>query len=429
MSTNVTLTPEEVALRDGVAGPGPAFAMDLLIGFARAVGARALLPAASAHVDSCIHTGRASVDFAETLLQRGARVAIPTTLNVGSADLIYPDNMQSPPDERAAAARLMALYRDMGCAPTFTCAPYAVGHRPERGSHVAWAESNAVVFANSVLGARTERYGDFIDICCAVTGRVPAFGLHLDANRRARVLIEITGGPPEWVDALRVCVAAGHIAGRVSGPRVPAILGLDAACGTAPGEDDLKALGATAASSGAVGLFHIIGRTPEAPDMAAAFQGHAPEDVIQVTPDDLRRTIAGLSTVADATPLKAVVLGTPHASVAECAALLDALSRPGGAPRRPAVPVFLNMARATHATLKTDGRLADLTAAGVQPVVDTCVYVTRILHADVLSASGAVMTNSGKMAYYGPGNLGLDVAFGSLEECVASAAAGRVVRL
>src|ERR1700689_3505738 len=120
----------------------------------------------------------------------------------------------------------MRAHVALGCLPTFTCAPHQTAHRPRRGAQIAWGESNAIVFANSVIGARTERYGDFIDLCCAMTGRAPEFGLHVEANRRARVAVEIVATPPEWGSEL-TCVAVGHLVGRI-GEGVPAISGLPA---------------------------------------------------------------------------------------------------------------------------------------------------------------------------------------------------------
>ena len=248
-----------------------------------------------------------------------------------------------------------------------------------------------------------------------MTGRAPAYGLHLDENRRARVLVEVTALPSEWHDAGQACVAVGHIIGRRCGDRVPAIAGLPANTS----EDDLKALGAVAASSGAVALFHAVGLTPEAPTLEAAFQGHSPEERILVSADDLRETVHKLSTVPDGTALSAVSLGTPHFSIDEFARLMPLLSG-----RRARVDVYVNTNRAVLDELEHRGWRAALDAFGVTLVVDTCTYVTAILR----DLSGAVMTNSGKWAYYAPGNIGVAVAFGPLAACVESAVAGKVVR-
>lgn len=389
--------------------------MRLLARFAEAVRASHLIDAEGAHVDGCLFHGQVSLDFVERFVRLEGRVRVPTTLNVGSVDLIHPELFRGEPRIARDGARLMRAYEELGCVPTFTCAPYQTIFRPRFGAQVAWAESNAIVFANSVLGARTNRYGDFIDLCCALVGRVPAYGLHLAENRRARVVILVEDLPAEWDEAGSACVAVGHVVGRRCGERIPAIVGLP----SDTTEDDLKALGAVAASSGAVAMFHAVGLTPEAPTLEAALGGQAPDETIRLGPSDLRAVVDRLSTVPDGTPLTAVSLGTPHFSLAELARLMPLLDGPPFA-----VDVYVNTGRGTLAEIERRGWAARLRAAGVTLVVDTCTYVTAVMR----ELSGAVMTNSGKWAYYAPANLGVEVAFGSLAECVASARAGRVVR-
>ena len=153
----------------------------------------------------------------------------------------------------------------MGCQPTWTCAPYQLPERPAFGEHIAWAESNAIVFANSVLGARTGRYGDFMDICAALTGRVPLAGLHLDDERRASLVLRVEGVREEAFRVDEFYALLGHVVGKAAGSQVAAVVGVPAGVT----EDQLKALGAAAASSGAVALVHVVGVTPEAPTLAA----------------------------------------------------------------------------------------------------------------------------------------------------------------
>ncbi len=394
---------------------GAAFAMRLLVRFAEAVDARSFLDIEAAHVDGCLYHGRASLDFAERMIELGGKVRVPTTLNVGSVDLIHPELFRGTKEHAENGARLMRAHVELGCAPTFTCAPYQTAWRPRFGAQIAWGESNAIAFANSVIGARTNRYGDFIDLCCAMTGRAPAYGLHLSENRVARAMVEIVSIPEGW-DNERLAVAVGHTIGRRCGALVPAIVGLP----TDISEDDLKALGAAAASSGAVALFHVVGCTPEAPDLETACGGVSPDLHLQLTAEDLREAARSLSNVADGAPLGVVSLGTPHFSIAEFARLMPLLD---GA--RPLIDIFVNCSRATLDELRRRGWEEGLSAARVTLVADTCVYVSALMQADV----GAVMTNSGKCAYYAPGNLGVEVAYGSLAECVASARAGKVVRL
>ena len=411
----VTLDDADRALLGGAHGEAGRFAMGLMVRFADAVGAPSFIDARCSHIDGCLYHGQVSLDFVEHLVRLGGRVRVPTTLNVGSVDLIHPELFRGGAELQTAGARLMVAHEELGCVPTYTCAPYQTIFRPQLGWQIAWAESNAIVFANSVIGARTNRYGDFMDLCCAITGRVPYYGLHLTENRRATVVIEIEALPPEWEDAGPACVAVGHVIGRRCGDRIPAIVGLPATTS----EDDLKALGAVAASAGSVALFHAVGLTPEAPTLDAALQGGSPDEIIRLTADDLRDTVRALSTVPDGTALVAVSLGTPHFSLPEFERLVPLLEGP-----RPVIDFYVNTSRGVLEDLEARGWAARLREAGVTLVVDTCTYVTAIMR----DLDGAVMTNSGKWAYYAPGNLGVAVAFGSLADCVASSRAGRVVR-
>ncbi len=168
----LALNDRDQAFLRGSEGDGPRLAMTLVTRVAEAMGAERLLDITRAHIDSCVFYGVAGLEFAERLRDGGAKVAVPTTLNISSLDLLHPELYRGDEETRAMAARLIDAYVDMGGSPTWTCAPYQLPDRPHTGEQIAWAESNAIVFANSVLGARTNRYGDFIDIAAAVTGRV-----------------------------------------------------------------------------------------------------------------------------------------------------------------------------------------------------------------------------------------------------------------
>lgn len=396
------LTVDEEAMLGGWEGDGVALAMRVIVGQARISDAPRLVEITSAHVDSCLYHGQVSLDFAHRLVDLGARVRVPTTLNVGSTDLIHPGLVRD--HELAAAGReLMAAYVELGCTPTFTCAPYQLPNRPALGEHVAWAESNAIVFANSVLGARTDRYGDFLDVCAAITGRAPYAGLQTPEARQGTVVFDCRP-LGEFTDLTYPLL--GHHIGSVVGAEIPVLLGIPADVS----EDDLKALGAAAASAGGVALFHAVGVTPEAPTKVDGL----PVRVVDV--ETLQHVRQELSTVAS--QLDAVSIGTPHASYAECVRLSELVVGP---PLK--VPFYLSTARATRERLAEDGVLQVLEAAGVTVVVDTCTYVTAILS----PTWKYVMTNSGKWAHYAPGNINVSAVLGSLAECVASARAGHVV--
>jgi predicted aconitase len=410
------LTGDDRARLDGSLGEAASLAMRIVVEMAGVMGADRLLDITSAHVDGCLYHGRAGLDFAERLVAGGGRVGVPSTLNVGYLDLLHPDLYRGDVSTAADARRQMDLYVQMGCRPTWTCAPYQLPERPALGEHVAWAESNAIAFCNSVLGARTNRYGDFLDICAAITGRVPNAGLHRDEERLARVVVRLDGLPERLLGSDALFPVLGHLVGKEVGSAVPAIVGLPA--GT--DEDRLKALGAAAASSGAVAMFHAVGITPEAPTLDAA-TGRVEVPEIRVTLERLRAARDELST-ASGDELGAVSIGTPHASISELERLVGLLE--GGAHVRQGVRCYVNMGRDVLNQAERRGWVAAFTTAGVQVVTDTCTYITPIL-GDV---QGAVMTDSAKWAWYAPANIGVDVVIGSLEDCVLSAMVGRVVR-
>lgn len=413
---SIDLTPPDREMLAGERGEAAAFAMRILVEMARVMCADRLVDVTRAHIDGCLYHGRAGLDFAERLVAEGARVAVPTTLNVASLDLLHPGLYRGDPDTASKAHRLMDLYVEMGCRPTWTCAPYQLPERPAFGEHIAWAESNAIVFANSVLGARTERCGDFIDICAAITGRAPYSGLHRDDGRRAELVFRLSDISPRLLDEDVLYHVLGHVVGRECGSLVPAIVGLPETAG----EDRLKALGAAAASSGSVAMFHAVGITPEAPTLEAALGGRPPLREVEVTPAVLVRARDELTSTERA-ELSAVSIGTPHFSLAEFQSLLPLLER--WRPH-PDVELYVSTGRGVLEEVESRGWLPQLEGAGVRIVTDTCTYITSIIG----SRGGAVMTNSAKWAWYAPGNIGVEVVFGSLEECVRSAANGSVWR-
>jgi predicted aconitase len=408
----VELTESDRALLRGERGEAAALAMRIVVEMAGVSAAERLIDVASAHVDGCLYHGVAGLEFAERLVAGGARVAVPTTLNVGALDLLHPDRYRGDPRVAANARRQMDAYVAMGCRPTWTCAPYQLPERPAFGQHVAWAESNAIVFCNSVLGARTDRYGDFIDICAALTGRVPLAGLHRDEARRARLVVMLEGISERLLASDALYPVLGHLLGREAGSEVVAIVGLPADTS----EDRMKALGAAAASSGSVAMVHAVGVTPEAPTLKAATGGEEARQ-LQVTTARLRAFRDELSTVAPER-LGAVSVGTPHASLAELERLAGLLGTD-----HVAVPLYVNTGREVLATATGRGLVPRLEALGVRVVSDTCTYISPVMD----EVNGPVMTDSAKWAWYAPANLGVDVVIGGLEECVRSAVAGRVL--
>ncbi len=414
----IRLSSRDEADLGGANGPGVRFAMSILARMADVSGAATLLDIEGAHIDSSLYQGPATLEFAERLAMGGARVRVPTTLNVSGVDVAGWREWAVPDAWAEAARRQMEAYERMGCAPTWTCAPYQTETRPRFGAHVAWGESSAIVFANSVLGARTERYPDLLDICCAIIGRAPATGLHLDEHRVGELLVDLSALPVRLTRDSSLYPVLGHWIGGVAGDSVPVLTGLDAR----PTEDDLKALGAAMATSGSVALFHWVGVTPEAPDLATALGGRDPAIRVRATLDTLRAARDDLGGgLSSDDRLDLVVLGSPHFSLTEFAVLAD---RVRGRRKHPDVRLLITTGHAVKLLAREAGHLSAVEAFGAEITVDTCILTSPMLPPEV----GRLMTNSAKYAYYAPGLLERAVAFGSLDDCVESAVAGRVVR-
>ena len=412
----LTLNSDEQGMLDGSHGPAAQVAMRILTRMAPLYGAPSLLPITRAHIDGVILTGAAGLAFAERLADLGGRVAVPTSLNVMSMDRERWRDWKQDAAYADRANRLGHAYVRMGARPTFTCAPYQTENAPFFGEQVAWSESNAVAFANSVIGARTNRYGDYLDICCALTGRAPAAGLHLDESRLATTVVELESIPAQLTLRDDFYPVLGYLLGAIVSDEVPVVTGLD----VQPTEDQLKAMAAAAASSGEVAMFHIAGITPEASTLSEALGGRRPRRTLLVTMDDLRRTRGALTTTSGSR-LDVVAFGSPHCSLAECRALAGLMS---GSRASESVEVFVTTSRAVRDLLSRSGELAVLEAFGARVTADTCIVVAPLVRPD----AQVLMTNSAKYAHYGPGLLGVDSVFATTEECVASAIAGHVIR-
>lgn len=412
----VNLSPSDQAMLAGEHGPAQKMAMSIITRMAEFHQAERLLDIEQAHIDSSIYMGAAGLEFAERLAGLGATVAVPTTLNVGAVDEHHWREWAVPPAWAEQAQRQMAAYAQMGCRPTWTCAPYQGDLIPKFGQQIAWGESNAIVFANSVLGARTERYPDLLDICAAITGRVPAVGLHLTENRAGQVLLPLVAVPEalQWDDSFYPVL--GHLLGKIARDRIPVVTGLT----VQPTEDQLKALGAASASSGTVALFHLVGVTPEAATLEAAFQGQEPAETYPVTVERLRAARRELTT-ASGEQLDLVILGSPHFSLAEFRQLAPLVA---GQRKHPGVKFLVTSSRAMAMLAQKAGVLEPLQAFGAQLTVDTCILASPMLPPEIKR----LMTNSAKYAYYAPGMLDTEITFGSLADCVRSAVEGRVVR-
>lgn len=410
------LTEQEEGWLRGESGKAHQLAMRLMVAAGEATGANELIDIEFAHINSCHYSGQLSVDFAEFLLREGARLAVPTHTNASLIDCAQPDfrSVADAPEAVAGAQRLMAIYEELGCSSMWSCAPYQQADgRPIFGQQIVGSESNAVSFFNSALGARTNKYGDMLDVSAAIVGRVPLAGLHTDEGRAGTHVFTLDL-PDEVFDDPTLPHLLGIVVGQRAGSAVPVIDGLPNAT-----EDDLKAIAAAAATSGSVEMFHVVGLTPEAPTLDDATGSRKPKETTRLDVEVLNATRVELSS-ATSTQLDAVCLGTPHFSITEFEQLRDALR---GRTVHPSIDLVVTTSRAVRSELQLRGWVDELTSAGVQLVLDTCSYYPP----RGLGIAGTVMTNSAKWAYYAPGMLDVQVAFGSLHDCVESSVVGEIV--
>ena len=408
-TASIRLTEHDRALLDGRHGKAAQMAMQIVLRMAELQGADHLVDVTQAHIDGCIYTGPASLRFAEQLVQWGAKVRVPTTLNSISVDQRRWRELGIDPALGEPASALGDAYMAMGAQLSFTCAPYLLDTAPKAGEQIVWAESNAVVYANSVLGARTLKYPDYLDICIALTGRAPLIGCHLDAQRKARLQIELPA-LGELDDAFYPLL--GYHIGALAGSRVPLVLGLEK---RKPSLDDLKAFGAAFATTSAAPLFHIAGVTPEAIDPAQVLDADTCIPVEKIRLKDLLSSWRELNSARD-NRVDVVSLGNPHFSLSEFAHLARLCQ---GRQRHPDVVLAITCGRAVLEQAREAGHIAVIEAFGATLVTDTCWCM---LGEPVIPlAAKTLMTNSGKYAHYAPGLVGRKVHFASLAECVDAA--------
>ena len=400
----------------GAFGAAAQLAMRVVLRMAGLLGADRLIDVSQAHIDGCIYTGPGGLRFAERLVELGAQVRIPTTLNAVSVDRRRWRALGVDAAIGEPASRLADAYLKMGTKPSYTCAPYLLESAPAFGEQIVWAESNAVVYANSVVGARTLKYPDYLDICIALTGRAPLAGCHLDVGRAASVLIELPR--IENADESLYPLLGYHIGG-LAPSEIPLIVGLERAALT---HDDLKAFGAAFATTSAAPMFHIAGITPEAsPDTVA----RGPLRKIEVTKADLVTSWNALNSAQDKRVgngrVGLVAIGSPHASLPELARLAALC---GGRTKHPDIALVVTCGRAVYEKANEAGFVATLETFGAQILTDTCwcMLGEPIVPRDARN----VMTNSGKYAHYAPGLVGRPARFGSLSGCVDAACDGYV---
>jgi hypothetical protein len=409
------LTDKERAMLDGAHGAGVRKAMEIVVALGKIYEAHDLVTISHVQVSgvSYKNLGKAGLEFLREWAAQGARARVPTTLNPAGMDIAQWRELGFGPEFAEQQQAVLDAFTAMGIRPTCTCTPYLVGYAPAYGDHIAWGESSAISFANSVLGARTNREGGPGALAAAITGRTARYGLHLDENRIANWIIDVQRPVSESSDF----GALGYLVGKAVKNGVPYFRGLDPAACT---PDNLKTLGAAMAASGAVALYHIEDVTPEARRMTND-RRPTTHDAQSITIASLEEGYASLtsfsaSLLPDSLPLDLVWFGCPHASLAEIALVAK---RVRGQTLQ--TQLWITAARQVRDQAAQRGYLESIERAGGRIVSDTCFVVAPVKELGFKR----VATNSGKGAFYGPGHAQVEVCFGTTEQCIQAALDGQ----
>lgn len=395
------LTDEEKRMLNGQEGEAKKLAMEILTQVGDSMDADSFVEIASvqamAHFGSLHIAGR---DWLEKLACLGGKCCVPTTQDPASIPFSHWKEMGYDEEYAKNQYRLAEAIMKLGEMPKWSCTPYYQGSVPRLGQNIAWAESSAVSFANSVLGARTNRTPAGIAICAALTGRMPRYGLYLTENRRAQIKITVEAGELTPLDYNTI----GIITGKLAGAKIPAIYGLPQSATN----DDLKYLGASAASSGSVALYHADGITPEA-ILTDVFAGKAPEEEMVITRKDIDDAAEKMTSTGAGEPQLAVV-GCPHYSSEEVIRLARMIEGKKVADGK-AFWVFTTAE--TESLMERMGMKAVLEEAGVRIMAQTCLVISPLV-----GGYENLITDSGKFASYLPSEHSIKIRYASAEECV-----------
>ena len=399
------LTDYEEKMLDGEYGEWVSRAMKLIVKLGELAGAERLTPIRRAHLSGISYktAGDAAIQLLEDMANDNVRVKTFTTLNPAGIDLLSWKEMGVPEEFVVKQKRLVDAYVRLGAKPALTCAPYFFENVPERNEIVAFAESSAIIFVNSVIGARTNRHGSLDALAAAIVGRVALTGLLLDENRRANILVKVHNEAFREND---FGLLGLHIGGVLKPTDVPAFV-----FQKNPSINELRLLGAALAASGALAMFHVIGVTPEAKNQSMAFGGETPEDVLIVDKRDIiatREKYFGEINEPDA-----AFIGCPHASLEEIRYIASLLK---GRKIKEDVKFWIFTSRRVLNALKQETAYQIIIKAGGRIFADTCMVVAPIEFLGVKK----ILTNSSKAAWYIPrfsgGEIFVDVR--SLDEII-----------
>ena len=371
---------QEKLLR-GEGGEAKRFAMEIVTKVGDAVGADSLVPIKSAHVlahYSSLH--EAGIDVLEKFAESGGKFAVPTSVDPASIDLQNWRSFGVPEEYARQQFRLCDAYARLGGMRCWTCVQYQVCNFPKRDEVVAWAESSAVVFANSVLGCRSNKITSGMDVSCAVLGVTPNFGMLKDENRAAAVAFRVDAGELSDLDYRSI----GFFVGRNAGSKVPALLGLPPEMGS----DQVKHLGAGAAAAGPVTMIHLPRITPGSDSISDATRGERVEEV-EISRSDLQGVESDLNQTTE--PPDLVAFGVPHLSAGELGELAKRLE---GRKLKRGVKMYAYTSAQAFDMAERTGITAAIESAGARVTHSTDAEISPLRRLGFK----VVMTNSAKLA-------------------------------
>jgi hypothetical protein len=357
------------------------------------------------------------IDYLDELAAKGAKVVVPTSSEVIPVDLLNPEAISVPPELVAEHRRLLVIQQKMGIVSTYTCVPFTQGFVPPAGSYIASMETAAIIYFNSILGAKTNRCGYFV-LYAALTGKYPKIGYLLDENRKGTHLVSVEAELSTPTDY----GAVGFYVGSIVGSGVPVFKGI-----TQPRQEDLMQLGAALATSGTVAMYHVPGITPETPTLESAFKGRRSPEAIPVTAKEIEKTLAQLRT-AKSPSLDFVFLGCPQYTVDQVrrvAALLD------GKKVHRNTTLWIGTNRMAFAMAERMGYHEIIRKAGGVLVCDMCPMLS-FLRLDALAKRGmkgpyfqTMLTDSPKQAKYAHSTMGCEIIVDRVDRCVEAAVRGK----
>ena len=388
------LTKEEEKMLNGEYGEVYERSLRLLVRLGEIYGADKMIPIGSVQVAGVSYksVGDPGLEFLEDYASQGAKVKVLTYLNPAGMDMEDWEELGFPKDFAMNQIRVMDAFKKMGIVVTATCTPYLAGNLPRFREHIAWSESSAVSFSNSVIGARTNREGGPSALSAALCGVTANYGLHLTENRNPNVIINVDASLKFNSDF----GALGYKVGKLVKNKIPYFKGIVDA-----NTDNLKALGAAMAASGAVALYHIEGLTPEA-DLVETKGLEA----LDVTQKDIDETYDNLNSKEDP---DIVIFGCPHASLRE----IEEIARKVEG-KKLKKPMWVCTSRVMKEAAKRMGFSDIIEKAGGKIVADTCMVVSPI--EDMGYKTTAV--DSGKAANYLPGFCKQNVVFNNIDELI-----------